>query len=266
MAPRWDEELTMRFLELYKQHPCLWDQFSPLYKLKKARDTALAKIVFNLNIHGFGVAEAKLKIKSLRSTYLGEVSKMNKSGSGTDDVYKSNLRWLPLMEDIMEKGTRKSQKDSTMMAVPPSSVHDGYDYLGWEGEPPAKRKLSTDLESNDESLAEVAASASNEEENNDSNSSMCLVEVELGPSPKKRDRPRSKIEMIANTARQLASLKNSFDKPENEHDVFGKHVGAQLKALSPKQAIVAMSKINSVLTDCRLADLVPAPCKSTRKT
>ncbi|XP_022189219.2 uncharacterized protein LOC111047708 [Nilaparvata lugens] len=252
MAPRWSDELTIKFLGLYKQNTCLWDQFSPFYKIKTARDSALAEIVSSMNVEGFGVTEAKLKIKSLRSTYLGEVSKIEKSeksaGSDVTNTYKpSRLIWMPLMKQIMEEG----RQTKNLMV-----------------ETPVKRKLS-DMECNEE-----VASASED----NSISSICPeepeVEVEIEvpkvrPAPKfskrssKEDtRPRSKLQIIANTVRQLAAVTSSLEQSENEHDIFGRHVAAQLRTLSPIQAVTAMSKINTILTDCRMVDLLPS-CNSS---
>lgn len=76
--------------------------------------------------------------------------------------------------------------------------------------------------------------------------------------PKKKFKPRSKFQQIASTARELKLLSESVSRrsaDENEFDIFGKHVAAQLKMLSPHQAITAEMEINKVLTKCRFADL-----------
>lgn len=81
----------------------------------------------------------------------------------------------------------------------------------------------------------------------------------------KRFKPRSKIQQIAHTARELKSLSSSIkQKEESEHDIFGKHVAAQLSKLSPLQAITAVGKINAVLTECRLKDLTDSRASPTK--
>lgn len=75
---------------------------------------------------------------------------------------------------------------------------------------------------------------------------------------KKKFKPRSKIQQIASTARELKILSESVTRmgnTENEWDIYGRHVAAQLKLLSPVQAITAQMEINNVLTKCRFNDL-----------
>jgi hypothetical protein len=45
MPARWNDELTCKFVELYKQHPCMWDMNSAMYRRKDSRQSALAEVV-----------------------------------------------------------------------------------------------------------------------------------------------------------------------------------------------------------------------------
>lgn len=99
---RWTEEQTVQFVERYKQLETLWNVKSGLYKNKHARESALKELVKFMNIDGFGIEEAKNKIRSLRATYIGERNKIDRSVSnGAEEVYKPNMKWFYILEPIM---------------------------------------------------------------------------------------------------------------------------------------------------------------------
>ena len=47
----------------------------------------------------------------------------------------------------------------------------------------------------------------------------------------------------------------SIGDEETDFDYFGKSVSSQLKKLSEEQATIAQEKIQSILTQCKLADI-----------
>ncbi|XP_050303105.1 uncharacterized protein LOC126740949 [Anthonomus grandis grandis] len=67
---------------------------------------------------------------------------------------------------------------------------------------------------------------------------------------------KSKRSQLSQMSSLIDDLKN-IDKnlEETGHDVFLKSVSAQLKKLSEEQAIIAQEKIQSILTQCRLANI-----------
>jgi hypothetical protein len=69
MPARWNYELTSKFVELYKQHPCMWDMTSAMYRRKDSRQSALEEVVREMALENFTTEDAKQKIKSLRGTY-----------------------------------------------------------------------------------------------------------------------------------------------------------------------------------------------------
>jgi hypothetical protein len=90
MPARWNDELTCKCVELYKEHECLWNVNSTLYKRKDARQSTLEEIVRKMGLENF----TKQKIKSLRATYQQQSHKIDKSlrsGAGLKDVYFCNL-------------------------------------------------------------------------------------------------------------------------------------------------------------------------------
>jgi hypothetical protein len=65
MPARWNDELTCKYVELYKEHECLWNMNSTLYRRKDARKSALEEIVRKMGLENFTTEDAKQKIKSL---------------------------------------------------------------------------------------------------------------------------------------------------------------------------------------------------------
>lgn len=115
---KWSEEETCKFVELYREAECLWNLASPNYKNKQERQTAIENLVKDMEKHGFGIQEAKQKIKNIRSTYNQEklkIKKSAKSGAGASDVYIPSLKWFALMEPVMKVG--KGEVDVTSNLV-----------------------------------------------------------------------------------------------------------------------------------------------------
>ncbi|KAK5648219.1 hypothetical protein RI129_003111 [Pyrocoelia pectoralis] len=211
MAPKWSDELNLRFVELYKEHRCLWDQLDDLYKNKNARGTALVSIAESLNITGFGAAEVK----------------STKSGCGSADVYVPSLKWFSVMKEVMSKGTLKRDTKSTLV----KDVDD-----------PTPTPVQINQKTN------ITKKTQDDQQ---------TTSAEY--QPKKKFKPRSKIQQIASTARELKTLSESISRSEpgkeDEWDIYGRSVAAQLKRMSTTQALTAQMEINNVLTKCRFDDI-----------
>lgn len=117
---RWTENTTMKFVEAYRERPCLWNVKDAIYKNKHARDTGYKEIENIMNIEGFGIVEIKNKIRALRSTYSQEKKKIKdskKSGAGTDQVYVPNVKWFKEMDSFLhhlEDNKRKTEDNLTV--------------------------------------------------------------------------------------------------------------------------------------------------------
>ena len=106
MLARWNDELTYKYVELYKEHECLWNMNSTLYKRKYARKSALEEIVRKMGLENFTTEDAKQKIKSLRATYQQESHKIDKSltsGAGLEDLYKPSKKWFTFNDQSDQK-------------------------------------------------------------------------------------------------------------------------------------------------------------------
>ncbi|XP_065356500.1 uncharacterized protein LOC135950904 [Calliphora vicina] len=75
-----------KLIDLYRSHPILWDSTSKMFRRKDLRTEAYNDIAFEM---GMTVEFVQKKIHSIRSTYTGEIRKMN-----SGDEYVSHLCWF----------------------------------------------------------------------------------------------------------------------------------------------------------------------------
>lgn len=104
MTEKWSSETTIKFVQELRTHECLWNVKREVYKNKQMRESAYRKIVEAMNIVGFNVPEVKTKIRNLKSTYFQEKRKIEKSkasGSGSENVYKPNIKWFDEMDTLL---------------------------------------------------------------------------------------------------------------------------------------------------------------------
>lgn len=102
---KWTEETTIIFVEEYLRHECLWNFRCEQYRNKQSKQHAIIELTEKMAIPYFGSKEAELKIKSIRSTYSQELKKVKgatKSGSGVEDLYKSNLKWFDMLHQALK--------------------------------------------------------------------------------------------------------------------------------------------------------------------
>lgn len=64
---KWTEEKTLKFVGLYRDSESLWNIASPTYKNKNMRQRAIENLVKDMEKEGFGIQEAKQKIKNIRA-------------------------------------------------------------------------------------------------------------------------------------------------------------------------------------------------------
>ncbi|KAL4707617.1 hypothetical protein ACJJTC_014722 [Scirpophaga incertulas] len=76
----WSKDLIIELITLYKSFPCLWKIKSEEYKNKNLKDEAYKKI-----------------IDFCKEKELKKVTDSQRSGRGTDDVYKSSLWYYDYM-------------------------------------------------------------------------------------------------------------------------------------------------------------------------
>lgn len=115
---RWSENETYQFVKIYLSHEHLWNPEHTSYKLKSKRLKAYREIIAELN-DTTGIllneTELKIKIKSLRSTYMQEIAKI-KQRSGPEWSYKPNMKWFSEWHKRFG-GLKKTVEDSSSFDV-----------------------------------------------------------------------------------------------------------------------------------------------------
>ncbi|KAF5280149.1 hypothetical protein FQR65_LT15065 [Abscondita terminalis] len=228
---RWSEVTTIKFVEAYRDWPCLWNVKDAIYKNKHARDAAYKEIENIMNIEGFGIMEIKNKIRALRSTYSQEKKKIKdskKSGAGTNQVYVPGVKWFKEMDSFLhqlEDNKRQTEDNLTVQ--------------------PEQQKNITGEEVTDDTNLEEMGDNIIEEDNVHQ------------PATKKR-RLGTKVKQISSVVQDLKRITETVVREpemENEYVIFGRSIAAQLMKLSPYSAIQAQDRIQSVLTELKLQDL-----------
>lgn len=110
---RWSENQTYHFVKQYMRHENLWNSKHEHYKVSNMRIKSYKEIISQFrDITGIdmNIAELKLKIKSLRSTYMQEVAKI-KRRSGPDRTYRSNLKWFPIWHNYFVNSSNEQHDD-----------------------------------------------------------------------------------------------------------------------------------------------------------
>ncbi|XP_018567255.1 uncharacterized protein LOC108907902 [Anoplophora glabripennis] len=93
MANKWNSETTLKFIQEYKSHLCLWDFKFENYKNRQMREAAILTIIKVMDIEGFGVDSKK-------------------SGTGVSSLYESNIKWLKELEPVFRNEEKRDTYDN----------------------------------------------------------------------------------------------------------------------------------------------------------
>lgn len=116
MGNRWNDDTTLKFMQLYRDHESLWNVYNKDYRNRDVRSAAMKTIADEMNVQTFTYKDVPKKIKALRSTYYLELAKVKKSkasGGGTDFIYKPSLSWFTIMDHIMKTVNLKEKETSS---------------------------------------------------------------------------------------------------------------------------------------------------------
>lgn len=120
MVHKWKEDETPMFLDLYKNHECLWNNKSETYKNRLLRDKAMKSFLSELNIPDLSENDIKLKIKSIRTRYMAELTKVlksEKSGTGRDDIYVPKLFWFAQADSFLRPVSVSKSSSSNLVST-----------------------------------------------------------------------------------------------------------------------------------------------------
>ncbi|GBP12704.1 hypothetical protein EVAR_10344_1 [Eumeta japonica] len=115
---RWGDEKTLKFVNLYRNHECLWNPRIPQYKNNVDRNNAYQDLLTNMEDPSLTVKIIKTKIKNLRSVYHTELKKVEnskRSGSGAATVYKPSAAWFHEMNSFLGDTSEYRETTSTEM-------------------------------------------------------------------------------------------------------------------------------------------------------
>ena len=91
---QWTQVTTLQFIELLRQHPCLWQVKNSNYKNKTARNLSIIAIARSENLTGITPEDVMKKLHTLRSQLrkeMKDIKASQKSGAGKDEVYIAKL-------------------------------------------------------------------------------------------------------------------------------------------------------------------------------
>lgn len=108
----WTNEKVLQLIEVYREHPLLWDCHLSEYKNRNRRADALNEIALS-----FGVDKTEIdrKIKNLLSHFARELKReanSTKSGSGSDNVYKSKWFAFDSMQFLRDRNKPRNTTDT----------------------------------------------------------------------------------------------------------------------------------------------------------
>lgn len=107
----WNDEQSLKLIQLYKDHPILWDSTCSQYKLGKKKIENWREIATELNTNA---VEAKKKIENLLASYRRERNReVRPSGAGSDEIYHSKWFAFQAMQFLNDKFKPRPTKDTT---------------------------------------------------------------------------------------------------------------------------------------------------------
>ncbi|XP_054259915.1 uncharacterized protein LOC128984603 [Macrosteles quadrilineatus] len=211
-------------------------------------------------LKGLGIAVPDLaflraRIKTIKTTYRSELSKVNdskKSGASTEEIYVPKLQWFTLADSFLREVaiTRNSKSNLDTQTTSKEEMN----------------VTTADTETEEGAIEEDEGAIDDPHEENTSKS-------DAGADFQK---PRTKIRRVTKLARiestvhklQQITANNRASTTSNvsadEVDLFGNYVAAQLKELPLRNRLTCQEKIQSMLTKERLALLAsPEPPMSS---
>lgn len=116
-----DHEFVVEFIDIYRRSPCLWNKKDPKYHNANIRESVYMLLLEKYQEYDKNATKAmvKAKINSLRSTYNKELKKVKdseRSGAGTEEVYKPSLWYYDLLSFVSDQqptGTNLSTMDNS---------------------------------------------------------------------------------------------------------------------------------------------------------
>ncbi|XP_069675786.1 uncharacterized protein [Periplaneta americana] len=229
-------EFIAEFIDLYRQHDCLWKIKSRDYSNKQKKSAAYNILVRKLKeVYPQANKETVVKkVNSLRTCFRKELKKYNASltsGSGTEDVQKPNLWYFDKLLFLTDQ-----EMPWQHGADNPEDTGAGSNN---ETEPDVllitDEENSVDTISTDERLATSTS-----------------AQPSTTSKKKRRDRCEKVLDIIADC---LQSNTPASSETAGRYASYGKHIAQELQELPPNMAIYCKKIINDAIYHAQLGNL-----------
>lgn len=234
MSFKWQAEHMTAFLEAYKKNECLWNNKCTDYSKTSARDNAYELMLSDLNLPGLTILDIKAKIKTIRTRYVAELTKVRSSekeaaADSDTDIYVPRLFWFKradkFLRDVVLPKPMKG-KDPTETSF--------LNHYKQENNPDADNDCSTSVENTRQSpvVSHVSHQTRSKRLSNNPSDS----------KPSKR-------------LKQTTLFYDNNDEHRNEFDVFCESLAIQLKKMPLQRAVICQENLQRVMTQERLYQL-----------
>jgi hypothetical protein len=105
------------FLEMYRNHECLWNNKSENYHKTNICEKAYKTLHSELNLLQLSVNDIRAKIKRIPTRYCSELAKIwksEKSGAGSNDLYVPHLFWFKQADSFLRDVCMPMNSSSNM--------------------------------------------------------------------------------------------------------------------------------------------------------
>nr|XP_018917087.1 PREDICTED: uncharacterized protein LOC109044054 [Bemisia tabaci] len=262
VLPKWNDAQTAKFFRLYEKHRCLWDMRDPDYRNMEVRAQAYQDMVLKM---GMNCSEEiiKRKIKNIRTIYareLKEVKRTRKAGC-PDRAYVPTLSWYHeadrfLRNIVSERPCRHDEDDQTQEATEhqEESMDDGQgDCLPSELLEGEMIEEEDELEEYEPAMRQQTPLRLGSSLSHHSHGIRSQRRSKLHPrrGPSRLARPSSST-VAQKALSRISQITNTSNQMDDEFAMFGKLVSSQLRSMPLERAIVAQSKILTLLTEERV--------------
>ncbi|XP_064082982.1 uncharacterized protein LOC135198998 [Macrobrachium nipponense] len=217
----WSREEIIQLIDLYRQHPCLWNVKSDMYKDRAERVAALTAIAAELRKTCVAITtgDIKRKIETLQNQHRREmqlVENSRKSGAGVDDIYIPRLWCFNDLSFLNDGGIIRPSLSNIDNATNDTAEEEHSDHEIEEGDETENAK----------------------------------------PSTSQQERPRkrlSKSDQILDTVAR--KLDESVNTDISGMDNFGKYVTRRILVMDQRTSIITRKIINDVLFESEKGNL-----------
>ncbi|KAH8299843.1 hypothetical protein KR044_006784 [Drosophila immigrans] len=228
---RFTEDRLMKFVELYRRESCLWNRQT---QLQTTRNSAYKRIQTGINneVHRnedpVSVLGVKMKINTLRSLYLQELTRIN-----ANSMYKPKISWFAPLHDFLapymdKQSTRESAMDSLM---PERQLRIKLHRMKNIKQSPLDEKSNSQVPMANSPASGLSTTPSSPPLN-----------TKTAPPARSPIRTAPQIVKFPQNCSILQSLGS------NEFTFFGLSVGAQLCNMPLSNAMIMQSKIQNMLS------------------